>query len=413
MTGNREAQPDQKSIRRIRPSHVPVEMLHGLDTYNDPRMLKNPLGTLLDHSRTRPIYWNDIDAGFRKGCWVLTRAEDIRKVLLSPDFRNNNYANLQALVGEKWPLIPTGIDGDVHRKYRAIMSPWFSAKALERFSPAIDTYANSLVDAVIDDGRCEFCEDFARRFPTIIFLELMGLPIERMNEFLKWEHDMLLQNDWNVAATATEQVLAVLRELIDERRAVPREDLATNVVQGEIEGRPLNEDEMMGILFGFYLGGLDTVTASLTLQFHELATNASLQERLRDRPEDIPAAVEELLRAFSPVAVRRQAMVDTEIHGMPIKAGDWISMPTALASLDPEEFDNPLTVDIDRKNKRHFAFITGIHFCLGHILARRELEAAISVWTSRVPPFRIDNGEAVEAHGGNSFGFSKLPITWT
>jgi cytochrome P450 len=398
--------------KRYCPAHVPKDMVRSLDTYNDPRMKTDPIAALVETYQSTPISWNDIDAGFRRGCWVVTRAEDQRKILMSPDFQNNNYVNLQALVGERWPLIPTGIDGEIHKKYRTIMAPWFTAQGLAKFESAIDQRAEELVDQVVDQGGCEFMEAFATRFPISIFLELAGLPVSRMEEFLEWEYDMLSQSDFSRAAAATEKVLALLRETLAERRAKPRNDLISTVAHAEIDGRPLNDEEMMGMVFGFYLGGLDTVTTSLGMHFHELATNQLLQQQLREHPEKINTAVEELLRRFSPTAARRQAMKDYELHGVTIKAGDWVQLPTTLGSLDPDEFPDPLTVDIERQNKRHLAFVTGIHFCLGHVLARRELQAALRIWLTKVPPFRIARREEVEGHGGVTVGWNRLPLAW-
>ncbi|RYY25325.1 MAG: cytochrome P450 [Sphingomonadales bacterium] len=398
--------------RRFCPAHVPTDKIRSLDAYNDPRMRVDPIGTVLDAYSGGPIFWNDIDAGFKRGCWVITGAADQRKILMSPDFQNNNYVNLQGLVGERWKLIPTGIDGDLHKKMRAVMTPWFTPQALAKYNDAIDQRANELIDQFVDRGECEFIADFGFPFPISIFLEVLGLPVSRMPEFVEWEHDMLSQSDFARAAAATEKVLTVLRELIEERRDDPRDDLATAVVQAEFEGRPLTDDEMMGMLFGFFLGGLDTVTTSLGMHFYELASNQSLQDFLRANPEKINVAVEEMLRRYSPVSPRRQAMKDVEIHGVTIKAGDWVQLPTLLGSLDPTEFPDPMTVDLDRKNKRHLAFVTGIHFCLGHVLARRELHSAYATWLKRLPSFRVGDRSELKAHGGMTVGYQTLPIVW-
>lgn len=408
-----EAKQSPRPAKRYRPDHVPVELVRSLDAYNDPRMLDDPIQALVDTYRDSPISWNDVDAGFKRGCWVVTGAADQRKILMSPDFQNNNYVNLQALAGERWPLIPTGIDGDVHAKFRAVMAPWFTPKALAKFNEAIDKRADELIDAFADTGRCEFMEAFGRPFPISIFLELVGLPVSRMAEFMEWEHDMLSQSDFAKAATATTKVLAVLRQTIAERKQNRTNDLTSEVVHAKVDGRPLTEDEMMGMLFGFYLGGLDTVATSLGMHFHALATNLPLQRRLRENPDDINLAVEEMLRRFSPVSPRRQAMKDTELHGVTIKAGDWVQLPTTLGGLDPQEFPDPMTIDFDRKNKRHMAFVTGIHFCLGHVLARREISAAYRSWLTRLPEFRIDESEEVLAHGGMTVGFARLPLVWS
>lgn len=408
-----EKRPKDKAARRFCPAHVPRELVRSFDSYSDSRMETDPFGTLRSVGRGAPIYWNDVDAGFKRGSWVLTRAEDIRKAYLDPDlFRNNNYANLQALAGESWPLIPTGLDGEEHTKFRAVMAPWFTAKAVDGYSDAIKKRAAELVDAVASAGGCEFVAAFARPFPVSIILELVGLPLERMQEFLAWEADLIQGTDFSKVKITVRNVLGVLRELMEQRRSLPRNDLASAVVQASVDGRPLTDDEIMSMLFSFYLGGLDTVVGALGLQFHELASNLPLQARLRGHPEDIPAAVDEMLRAFSPVTPRRQATRDVEVHGVTIKAGDWVVLPTALGSLDPEEFPNPDVVDIDRKNKRHFAFATGPHFCLGRILARRELAVAIQTWLEKTPTFRIADTDEVQAHGGGNYGYLKLAITW-
>lgn len=260
-------------IKRYRPTHVPVDKIISFDPYNDPRMVEDPLGALIETYRPEPIYWNDIDAGFKRGCWVVTRAEDIRNILLSPDFHNNNYVNLQALAGERWRLIPTGIDGEHHKKFRAVMAPWFTPQALAKYNEFVDQRADDLIDRFVDRGRCEFMDEFGVPFPITIILDLIGLPQSRMPEFLEWEYDMISGSDFGRAAVAAKNVLQVLHELIADRRANPQHDLSTTVVQAEVDGRKLNDDECMGMLFGFYLGGLDTVATSLGLHFHELAVN--------------------------------------------------------------------------------------------------------------------------------------------
>jgi cytochrome P450 len=224
---------------------------------------------------------------------------------------------------------------------------------------------------------------------------------------------MLQSSDFSKAAAATKNVLDVLRELIAARHVTPTDDLASRNIKAQVMGRAVTDDENLSMLFSMYLGGLDTVATAMAWQFHELATNPELQDRLRRNLQQVPAAVDEMLRRFSMVTVRRQAVADYEIAGVSIKAGDWVQMPTTLGSTDPHEYSDPLKVDLDRKGVRHFAFAYGKHFCLGFRLARQELMIAITQWLERLPPLRISDPAGVVFHGGQSVGLRSLPLTWT
>jgi cytochrome P450 len=175
-------------------------------------------------------------------------------------------------------------------------------------------------------------------------------------------------------------------------------------VQAEIDGRRLNDDEIIGICFMLFTGGLDTVASTIGFQFHYLAEHPELQERLKAHPELITRIVEELLRAFSVVVIHRVATQDTEIAGVKIAKGDWLSIPTALASMDPLDARGAVGVDPDRRVVRHMAF--GMH------LARREMSIAFEEWGKRLPVFEIPRGSAPRFKGGGVFLVDQLPLTW-
>jgi cytochrome P450 len=169
---------------------------------------------------------------------------------------------------------------------------------------------------------------------------------------------------------------------------------------------------VIGALFLFFVGGLDTVASSLGFIFEHLATHPEQQQWLRENPAEIPHAVEELLRRFSVVTVYRQATADVELDGVLVKQGDWISLTQSLGSLDPREFDNPMEVDFQRKQVRHFAFSFGPHFCIGSHLARREMAVALQQWLTRIPPFRVKEGSTTVRHAGGVYGIEHLELAW-
>src|SRR5262249_35019790 len=201
--------------------------------------------------------------------------------------------------------------------------------------------------------------------------------------------------------------------LIEERRKNPGTgDVTSIVVNARIDGEPLAPHRLIGMLFLLFIAGLDTTASSLGFFFKHLAESPDNQRRLREHPQLIPQAVEELLRAHSVVTTGRKVLQDTTLRGVNMKAGDWIVIGLMFGSRDPLEHKNATEIDFDRPVNRHMAFATGIHRCLGSHLGRRELVIAMSEWLQRVPPFHITPGRSPRMHGGIVFGVDHLPLSW-
>ncbi|MET0362036.1 MAG: cytochrome P450, partial [Sphingobium sp.] len=317
-----------------------------------------------------------------------------------------------ALTGGSWKLIPNELDGAEHRAARMLMNPWFSPKAVNQLKDKIRERAVGLIDRMLDKDSCEFMEAFGRPFPITIFLELMGFPVEQLDTFLKWEFDLLHTTNHEDRARASAQIIDFLWGEFCDRRVNPRDDLTTKIATAELGGEPLNEDQAKGMLYSLFAGGLDTVASSLSFYFHYLARHPELQARLRADLSLVPYAIEEFLRRFSPVNARRMAAQDVELGGVTIRKGEWVFMGYALASLDPTEFPDPMTVDIDRRQIRHAAFASGPHFCIGAHLAKMEIKTALEEWLTRVPPFRAVEGAPTDVHGGGVYGHDSVHLRW-
>jgi cytochrome P450 len=250
-----------------------------------------------------------------------------------------------------------------------------------------------------------------RPFPVTIFLELMGLPLEEMNRFVDLEESIIHGTH--------EKQLGDIRALRDYlagqialRRKNPTDDLVSFAITSQLDGQPLNDNDVMGMSFTLFIAGLDTVTSTLSYMFRHLAENFDQQQRLRDNLDLIPDAVEELLRVYNVVTTGRRATRDVEIAGVLIKAGDNLALPTTLASRDPEEFENPQNVDFSRNPNPHSAFGAGPHRCIGSHLARRELTAAVREWLAHVPPFRIAPGAIMHSNGSGVVSLDQVPLVW-
>jgi cytochrome P450 len=301
--------------------------------------------------------------------------------------------------GGERPLIPLGIDPPEHTQYRKLLDHLFSPKRMDTLQDGITARANEIIDEFIDAGEVNFTTDFAVPFPSSVFCELMGWPQSDRNMLIKLKNDCFQPGGGKVTdpeevakiqRNGAREIYAYFSAAIEERKKNPSDDMVSGLLAADFDGRPLKHDEILDICYTLVLGGLDTVTATLTQFWAFLAQNPDKRDRIAKDPEVIPLAVEELLRWVTPAPyLFRRAARDTELGGCPIAAGDFVIGSLAHANLDPDEFPDPFNVDFDRPAVRHITFGPGNHRCLGSHLARRELQIALREWHQRIPTYEI------------------------
>lgn len=395
------------------PAHVPPELVHDISRYMAPSTRVDPF-SLTEHiyEELPPVFFTKSRSALYDGVWVVTRYEDIREVYQNDAlYSTKNGANFQSLVGETFQMIPLAIDPPDHGKYRLLLNPWFSPKAINALEDSIRATINELIDGFVDKGECDAAYDFGRLYPVRVFMKLMGFPPERLEEFLSWEYAVLHSGDIEKVKWGIGSAIRYLRGFIEEMRAKPRDNLTSHIVHGQVEGRPLTEDEIIGTVTFLWVGGLDTVAATTALMFRRLALEPELQRALRENPQLHENAIEEFLRVQPLVNSPRLVKQDHEIRGVTIKAGDRILCFNSAGNFDPEEFDDPRQVRFDRQFNRHFTLAGGPHRCLGSHLARRELRIALSEMLRRLPPFELKPGADRTAHPG-LIAAAHVPIVW-
>jgi cytochrome P450 len=271
--------------------------------------------------------------------------------------------------------------------------------------------ANDLIDGFIADGRAELHDAFCVPLPSTIFLRLFGMPAED-TEFLIAMKDRILDNEGTTADEREElgvltgdRLRERLRARVAERHAEPRprDDWIGRFMSFDVDGERLSDADLVNIMHLFTIAGLDTVTSSLSCIIAWFATHPSERQRVVADPGLLPAAMEELMRFESPVpgGGARWATEDTEVNGVPVRAGDMVYLCWATANVDPRAFEQSLEVDLERSPNRHIAFAAGTHRCLGSHLARVEIRAAIEQLHERIPDYWVTPGDAVvyESHG--------------
>jgi cytochrome P450 len=374
------------------PAHVPRELVRTFPFTLGQLTSENPFRRMVhDVHRVDPpvFYVPNVYPGGGPG-WVVRRYADLRNIYSDAEhYSVKGFAPFAMMIGETWGNVPAEADAPLHDQYRALLNPLFTPAALKKLEAKVTSIAQGLMEKFRNAPRVEFRSAFAVPFPVSIILDLLGLPQSRMDEFMQWEHALLHDGNMENLMQATRNVTGMFRQLMKERRGKAGDDLVSFALNAKLGDRGLTDDEIVGFCFNLFIGGLDTVTTNLCWQFRHLAENVDQQRALRNDPALIPDAIQEMLRAYSSASTFRTCIKETEIAGVTIKPGDKVLMCTTLGSNDPEVFDHPEEVRFSRK-PTHLAFGSGIHHCLGHHLARRELTIALQTLLPALPEFRLD-----------------------
>ena len=339
------------------------------------------------------------------GIIVTTRAA-MTEVFRHPEIYSSQLT--AGRLGNVRPLIPIELDPPDQRKFRKILDPLFTPKALERLADPVEQLVNELIDGFANEVEIDFAKQFSVPFPSQVFLTMFGLPPEELSRFLTMKDGIIRPfhvlgvpiSDPRVAAyqaQTAESIYDYFNGVLDERTQERRDDLLSHFLDAEVDGERLTREDILDICFLLLIAGLDTVSASLDCFFRYLAEHPEARAALVDDPSISPLVVEELLRWETPVMlVARVATQDTVLAGCPIRAGDPVHPFLGSANTDESEFPDADVVQWGRKANRHMAFGAGIHRCLGSNLARLELRIALRVWHSRIPHYRVKPGTDLE-----------------
>lgn len=396
------------------PSHVPAHLVRDNYAFAMGRTTtENPFERMLDE------YHQDADIIYATNAypidmpaWIPRRTELVQAVYMDEEhFTSENLSPFPVLSGGSWKVTPIEVDPPAHAGYRKFLTPLFTPKRLAVLDEKVRTTARNLIAEFKDNGECEFMEAFSTRFPISVFLDLMGLPQERMAQFLEWENMLLHSMDFERIIVGTREVVAYLTETIEARKLDPRDDFISQAIAYEMDGRKLNQDELIGICFNLYIGGLDTVTTNLAWQIRHLAEHPDDQRALREDPSKIPTAIESMYRRYASVTTFRTCKKQVTIGDVTMMPGDQVSVSTTLANNDPNYWPNPHEVDIT-KAPRHMTFGYGVHRCVGSALARRESVVALEELLSALPQFRIPEQAVLNTALGPIIQPINVPLEW-
>lgn len=370
--------------------------------------------------------------GFRP-FWAVIGHDEVMQVERQPKLFTNaphpvlsNDAAIAASIASGGPQIRTLIhmDDPDHVKYRRLTADWFKPASLSRLRERLDQLSEQALATLREGGgRIDFNQRVAMHYPLQVILAILGLPETDYPRMLQLTQELFGATDPDLqrGEATPEEITAILldfyayfSELTDDRRENPRDDLATLIATGTIDGEPMPVLEQMGYYTIVATAGHDTTAASMAEGMYRLATEPAALARLQHEPALIPNAVEEMIRLASPVRhFMRHAQDDTEVGGRPIAKGDWLMLNYTAANLDPRVFADPLVFDVARPNAdKHLAFGFGIHFCLGAQLARMELRSLFGRLIPELESVTLD-GEPATSKAVFVSGHKRLPIRYT
>jgi len=397
----------------VRPEHVPEELVIDYDISVQAGVDRCPFEANAKVHDLPDIFFVAGSAARRGASWVISSRELALEAYAKADiFSSNNATGFLRILGKDMDLIPVEIDPPLHALYRRILNPVFTPAALSPLEGELRGRAREMIQGILNQDRFEFETSFGRPYPVSIFLDLMRLPIEKLEEFVEWEELLLHGKDMEDVSRGAQHIFDYLAEIIPQRKEDLDDDLLSLIITAKVGDRNITDDEIFAMSFLIFFGGLDTVAATINFIFKHLAENPQVQQQLRDDPTLIPNAVEEFLRAFAVVNSPRVVKQDVEFHGVQMKAGDRVTILSALAGRDPDWIDNPEVVDVTRGRLRHLAFGSGPHTCAGANLARRELRIAIEEWMKLAPAFKIDPDDRAITSAHGVFSVKRLPLVW-
>jgi cytochrome P450 len=400
----------------------------GAWTYtDDPELVADPWHTW-DRLREESRAFVATQAAADWDVWTLLRYDDVHAALRDPELFSSRSV-LHVYQGPKLidaaeadavrGMIPEELDPPEHTKYRQLLTPLFAPQVVETLEPMIREWCIELIESFVARGHCDLNREFARQYPTMIFLRLMGLPEGGVGDFLDTVHERIraatsmgLSETQSTSSAYVMAMAEYMNTVLDERRVERQDDIVSHLLDLEVEGRPLDDTELQQICTLLYAAGLDTVAGELGYMFLHLVHHPEHRQRVIAEPECIPAFVEETLRMYSIVTTNRIVTRDVEFAGCPMKAGDRVLLSMPAADRDPLQFPDPERVDFRRSPNRHIAFGAGAHRCLGSHLARLELQIAVEEWHRRIPEYTLADDAEVTFHIGGVAGVDTLPLEW-
>ena len=384
--------------------------------HTDPSWVKDPYPIWDDLRQRCPIAHPDRYGG----AWLPTRHEDVAAIAHDTD----HFTSWTVVVGNGRPgedalPPPIGVappitsDPPFHAMARRLLQPVFAPKQVDLYESYVRELCGKLLDPFVGGSAIDASLDYAEHIPVGVIAKMLGFPEEDGEIFRGFVHTILeaVDKEPEERIEDFQPVIDYFTARIEEHRENPQDDLTTFLLEAKLGDMELAPEHVFGSMLLLIVAGIDTTWSAIGSSIWHLAQHPEEVARLKSEPGLLDTAIEEFLRAYSPVTMARLVKEDMDYAGCPMKKDDWILLSFPAANRDPDMFENPDEVIIDRKVNRHAAFGLGIHRCLGSNLARMEMRVALEEFLARFDSFSLADPDAVTWSQGQVRGPRSLPLT--
>jgi cytochrome P450 len=348
--------------------------------------------------------------------FLVTRYDLVMEILKDVEVFSSNFSTLlagreepdeelQKIYAQGWPQVNTLLTADPpeHERFRVLVNKAFTTSRVKKMQNYIEQIVDELIDRFIDKGECEFVSELAVPLPIKVIATQLGVPQDDLHKFKKWSDSFIARLS---RMTSKEQEIECAKDVvafqhyfnnvIEERRKQPKDDIITDLVKAEVAGeRSLNTAELLNIIQQLLVAGNETITNAIAGGMLILIQNPDQMVLVQKEPSKIENLVEEVLRLETPTAgMWRVVRQDTKLEGVQIPAGSLVMVRFDSANRDPAKFQDGERLDVCRQNAgSHVAFGHGIHFCVGAMLARKEMQVAYERLLLRLKNIRLAPGK--------------------
>lgn len=359
------------------------------------------------HAEKQMVGWSEKHGGF----WVVTGFPECDQIIKDVDgFSSTGVIFPKYAVTE--PLMLAEQDEPDHMRARRLVNLSFMPRNVTQYGEAMQKAVHELMDGFIEDGKADVGRILADPIPAIVTALIMGLPAEDGPLFDYWTtaitHQFLV--DPEGAKPKIAQMYEYFEKNIARRKVDPGTDVLSMVINAEVDGERLTHRELLGFSTVLLIGGIENSAKLIGTSLWRLGWDVELRRRLIRHPERMQAAVDELLRYYTPAPIGRIVRRETTIGGVTMQPGQQVMLALPIANRDPREFPHPDALIIDRPNNRHLALGTGLHVCLGSHLIRMEARLVLSEFLKRIPEYTIDPDGILKWTTGQVGGMSRVPI---